>query len=233
MSEKPPVFTVTDRRKFTMEGELRDEAAAQEEAAKPEPEAPKREEKPESAADAAKGPRLVTMPSAPSPKPTEPTPFPAPEAVKAPEQAASKPPERPEEKPEDQAVPELSAEDEAAAKSAYQRSSDHIETLLRASNPGAGAPQAVTIEHVIQSIYVGAIVALGAATEPGQKPQIDLLGARQSIDMLAVLEDKTKGNLSEKESRLLQNALFETRMLFLEVTNAIAQQAQRPPQGKK
>lgn len=223
MSEKPPVFTVTDRRKFTLEGELRDEATAQQEAAKTGPDTAKPEEKPE----AAKGPRLVTMP--PPPAPAEPTPFPAPEAAKSPEPA----PAKPEEKPEEQPVPELSAEDESAARSAYQRSSDHIETLLRAANPAAGAPQAVTIEHVIQSIYLSAIVALGAATEPGQKPQIDLLGARQSIDMLGVLEEKTKGNLSEKEQRLLQNALFEVRMLFLEVTNAIAQQAQRPPQGKK
>jgi hypothetical protein len=219
MSEKPPVFTVTDRRKFTLEGELRDEATQDE--AKAAPETAKPEEKPE----AAKGPKLVTMPSPPA----EPTPFPAPEAAKTPEPPAA----TPEQKPEEQPVPELSAEDEAAARSAYQRSSDHIETLLRAANPAAGAPQAVTIEHVIQSIYLSAIVALGAATEPGQKPQIDLLGARQSIDMLAVLEEKTKGNLSEKEQRLLQNALFEVRMLFLEVTNAIAQQAQRPPQGKK
>lgn len=231
MSEKPPVFTVTDRRKFTIEGELRDEAAtAQEEAAKPEPETAKPETaKPEST-EASKGPRLVTMP-APS-APAEPTPFPAPEA-KAPEKVPAPPAATPEERAEEQPVPELSAEDEVAARSAYQRSSDHIETLLRAANPAAGAPQAVTIEHVIQSIYLSAIVALGAATEPGQKPQVDLLGARQSIDMLAVLEEKTKGNLSEKEQRLLQNALFEVRMLFLEVTNAIAQQAQRPPQGKK
>ena len=222
MSEKPPVFTVTDRRKFTLEGELRDEATQDE--AKAAPETAKPEEKPE----AAKGPKLVTMPSPPA----EPTPFPAPEAAKTPEKAAAAPAAKPEQ-PEQQPVPELSAEDEAAARSAYQRSSDHIETLLRAANPAAGAPQAVTIEHVIQSIYLSAIVALGAATEPGQKPQIDLLGARQSIDMLGVLEEKTKGNLSEKEQRLLQNALFEVRMLFLEVTNAIAQQAQRPPQGKK
>jgi len=219
MSEKPPVFTVTDRRKFTLEGELRDEATQDE--AKAAPETAKPEEKPE----AAKGPKLVTMPSPPA----EPTPFPAPEAAKTPEPPAA----TPEQEPEEQPVPELSAEDEAAARSAYQRSSDHIETLLRAANPAAGAPQAVTIEHVIQSIYLSAIVALGAATEPGQKPQIDLLGARQSVDMLGVLEEKTKGNLSEKEQRLLQNALFEVRMLFLEVTNAIAQQAQRPPQGKK
>jgi Domain of unknown function (DUF1844) len=105
--------------------------------------------------------------------------------------------------------------------------------MLRAANPGADAPPDVSIEHVIQSIYLSAIVALGAAAEPGQKPRIDLLGARQSIDMLGVLQEKTKGNLTEKEQRLLQNALFETRMMFLEVTNAIAQQAARPPQGKK
>jgi hypothetical protein len=227
MSEKPPVFTVTDRRKFTLEGELRDgaeESTAPEEAAKP-----AQESSAKAAPEAAKpepptGPRLVTMPSPPN----------APEPIAEPARKAEKPaPEATPSTPDDQNPPELSAQDEAAAQSAYQRSSEHIETLLRAANPAAGAPPAVTIEHVIQSIYLSAIVALGAATEPGQKPQIDILGARQSIDMLGVLQEKTKGNLSEKEQRLLQNALFEVRMLFLEVTNAIAQQGQRPPQGKK
>ena len=89
------------------------------------------------------------------------------------------------------------------------------------------------MEHVIQSIYISAIMAMGAATEPGQKPRIDIVGARQSVDMLGVLQEKTKGNLTEKEQRLLQNALFELRMMFLEITNAIAQQAQNPPKGKK
>lgn len=232
MSEKPPIFTVTDRRKFTMEGELRDEAATQQE---PESRA---ESKPEPGADETKGPRLITMPTPKSGEPepeskpaAEPTPFPASETSA---NAAKAAPEAAPGQPADATPPPVSAENEAAARSAYQRSSDHIETLLRAANPAAGAPQAVTIEHVIQSIYLSAVVALGAATEPGQKPQIDILGARQSIDMLAVLEEKTKGNLSEKESRLLQNALFEVRMLFLEITNAIAQQAQQPPpQGKK
>lgn len=225
MEEKPPIFTVTDRRKFTLEGELRDGAEATstpEEAEKPEAAQPA--EKPESAKPAAPaGPRLVTMPS---PKKVE---APAAEPAKEPEAAATaEPAPGGEEK-----IPEVSEQDEAAARSAYQRSSDHIETMLRAANPAAGAPPAVTIETVIQSIYLSAIVALGAATEPGQKPQIDILGARQSIDMLGALEAKTKGNLSEKEQRLLQNALFEVRMLFLEVTNALAQAAQRPPQEKK
>lgn len=207
MSEKPPVFTVTDRRKFTLDGDLRDDSsvATSEEPTRPEP-----------VPESAPGPRLVTEPASPeAPQPqvdaeTEPTP-----------------------EFDSETAPEISAQDEAAAHHAYQQSSEHIDTMLRAANPAAGATPPVTIEHVIQSIYLSAIVALGAATEPGQKPRVDLLGARQSIDMLGVLQEKTKGNLSEKEQRLLQNALFEVRMMFLEVTNAIAQQAARPPQGKK
>lgn len=220
MPEKPPIFTVTDRRKFTPEGELRDEAAAaaQEQSAKPE--AAKPEAKPHPVSEPSKGPKVVSMP----------TPKSEPEV--AAKQAHA--PEEPEEKPgEEEAVPAVSAQDEAAAHRAYQQSSDRIETMMRAANPAAGAPPVVSFEHVVQSIYLSAVVALGAATEPGQKPQIDIMGARQSIDMLGVLQEKTKGNLSEKEQRLLQNALFESRMMFLEITNALAQQGQRPPQGKK
>ena len=108
-----------------------------------------------------------------------------------------------------------------------------FDDLLRQSNPELGSSAAVTIDHVIQSIYLSAVVAMGAATEPGQKPRIDIIGARQSIDMLSVLQEKTRGNLTEKEQRLLQNILFELRMMFLEITNAISQSAQHPPMGKK
>jgi hypothetical protein len=214
MSEKPPIFTVTDRRKFTLDGDLRDGAVVD---STPEPTPLKPSEQNTTPTP---GPRLVTdtSPAKPSPEP------PAPEPASISETAAD----------EDlQATPEVSAQDEAAAHHAYRQSSEHIDTMLRAANPAAGAIPAVTFEHVIQSIYLSAIVALGAGAEPGQKARVDILGARQSIDMLAVLQDKTKGNLSEKEQRLLQNALFETRMMFLEVTNAIAQQAARPPKEKK
>jgi hypothetical protein len=215
MSEKPPVFTVTDRRKFTLEGDLREDSGET-----PASEEPAKSDRPvERSPEPAPGPRLVTTPSPPKAPEAESQPSPA-QPAPAPESESETP-------------PEVSAQDEAAAHHAYQQSSEHIDTVLRATNPGAGAAPPVTIETVIQSVYLSAIVALGAATEPGQKPRIDILGARQSIDMLGVLQEKTKGNLTEKEQRLLQNALFEVRMLFLEVTNAIAQQAQRPPQGKK
>lgn len=206
--EKPPVFTVTDRRKFTLDGDLRDESTPEIISSEQTPEPPA-EQKSEPPA----GPRLVTMPS------------------KSEETAAPTVPEQTEQNSE--IPPEINAQDEAAAHHAYQQSSEHIDTMLRAANPAGGAIPPVTFEHVIQSIYLSAVVALGAGTEPGQKARIDLLGARQSIDMLGVLQEKTKDNLTEKEQRLLQNALFEARMMFLEVTNALAQQAQRPPQEKK
>jgi len=90
----------------------------------------------------------------------------------------------------------------------------------------------LTFDRLIQSVYMQAILQLGGGAEPGQTPQIDLLGARQSIDMLSVLADKTKGNLSTQEDQLLQSALFEARMGFLEMTQLLARQAaakQGPP----
>jgi hypothetical protein len=67
--------------------------------------------------------------------------------------------------------------------------------------------------------------AVRAATQEGQQPRVDLMGARQSIDMLSILSEKTRGNLTPAESQLMDNALFEVRMGFLEVTQALARSA--------
>src|SRR5271165_2154715 len=197
MDEKTPSFTVSDRRKFTLDGDLRDESAASEESTS----APAAVNE-----DSAPGPQLVTPPA---------------------------PPEEEILQAEEDLLPEPTPQESAEQHAAYQQSSQDLDAILRQANPGMGASAAATMEHIIQSMYISAVVAMGGATEPGQKPRIDIIGARQSIDMLAVLQEKTKGNLTEKEQRLLQNALFELRMMFLEITNAIAQQAQKPPKGTK
>jgi hypothetical protein len=85
----------------------------------------------------------------------------------------------------------------------------------------------MSFERVLQSVYMQGIMQLGVAAAPGQQPQVDILGARQTIDMVAILAEKTAGNLSEAEDKLMQSALFELRMAFLEVTQAIARQAQQ------
>jgi hypothetical protein len=120
------------------------------------------------------------------------------------------------------------------ANAAYRMTSERLDTAVRAANPGMERPPDMSFEQIVQSIYMTTILQLGGATEPGQQPKIDLMGARSSIDMLAILADKTKGNLTPPESALLDNALFEVRMGFLEVTQALARASatrQPPPPG--
>jgi hypothetical protein len=123
-------------------------------------------------------------------------------------------------------APAPSAEDQEASQRAYQATSDRLDDLMRANNPGGQHEGPMTFDRVIQSLYVTAIVQLGLNTPAGQQMRVDLLGARHSIDMLGILAEKTKGNLTAEEEKLLQSALFELRMSFLEMTQALAQSAQ-------
>jgi hypothetical protein len=66
------------------------------------------------------------------------------------------------------------------------------------------------------------LMQLGLAAPQGEKPVLDLIGARQTIDILGILSDRTKGNLSPTEESTLRNVLYELRMAYLEVTNLLA-----------
>jgi len=66
------------------------------------------------------------------------------------------------------------------------------------------------------------LMQLGLAAPQGEKPMLDLIGARQTIDILGLLNDKTKGNLTAAEEGTLRNILYELRMAYLEVTNLLA-----------
>ncbi len=176
----------TDRRKFTMEGELRPDAD-------PSPEREERESAPAQPATA---------------------------AAEQPQPAAS-----PETASEPEPPPPPTAEENDQARRAYEMTADRLDTAIRSANPGMDHPPAMSFEQLVQSVYMTAMMQLGAATHEGQQPQVDILGARQSIDMLGVLAEKTKGNLTPEETRLLDSALFELRMAFLEITQALARSA--------
>lgn len=128
--------------------------------------------------------------------------------------------------PEVETMPQLTPEQTAEAKRAFDATVDRLDTAVRASNPGMEQAPAMTFERLVQSLYMQAIIQLGGAAEPGQKPQVDIFGARQTIDMLSVMAEKTTDNLTADESALMENALFELRMGFLEMTQALARQAQ-------
>lgn len=69
----------------------------------------------------------------------------------------------------------------------------------------------------ILSLATSAQVHLGAIPNPATgKQEKDLALAKQTIDILGILEEKTKGNLSEQEGRLLQHLLFDLRMMYVE-----------------
>jgi Domain of unknown function (DUF1844) len=182
-------FTVTDRRLFTSEGELRSEAAE-------EPETPK-----------------PTAPPAAQALPMEQTPAAAvEEAVTAGTDDGEMP------------VPPTSAEQEAQA-AAYKQSSKDLDSQVEMNGHSAKDFE-ITFERFMASLYMTAMLQLGLMRQPGGQPQVDIIAARQTIDTLSLISEKTKGNLTAVEQNFLQNSLYELRMAYVEVTNALA----RPPQ---
>jgi hypothetical protein len=50
-------------------------------------------------------------------------------------------------------------------------------------------------------------------------PQKDLTGAQQTIDFIGLLEEKTRGNLTEKEAKIIKETLFQLRLAYVEMSN--------------
>lgn len=145
--------------------------------------------------------------------------------VNEPKQEAS--PTEAEQAPEMPPAP--TAEESQEQKTAYDASAQRLEDLVRAQNPTMGPQPPVTFDHLVQQLYLTAMIQMGAGTQAGQQPRIDILGARQAIDLLGILAEKTKGNLTEVEDRTLQTVLFDVRMAFLELTSMISMQGIQPP----
>jgi hypothetical protein len=72
----------------------------------------------------------------------------------------------------------------------------------------------------ILSVIGSAYVHLGDAPTPEGQEEVNLVLAGQDIDLLGIMQDKTKGNLTGDEERLLDQALYDLRVRFLEVSKA-------------
>jgi hypothetical protein len=73
---------------------------------------------------------------------------------------------------------------------------------------------------LVLSLNTSALIQLGDAPREDGKQAVDLPMAQQTIDMLTVLEEKTRGNLSGDEERLLHQVLFDLKMRFVRCSNA-------------
>jgi hypothetical protein len=196
-----PKFEVIDRRKYKAEEEEHEAALAPTPVAVPEPPKP---EPPKQ--ETRVGPQLVT------------------EASRDPveiEDDLEGEPELP---------PAPGADEMRQQKLAYDSAAQRLEEIVRAQNPAVGPQPAVTFDHLVQQFYVSAMIQMGAGAQEGQRPRVDILGAKQTIDLMGILEEKTAGSRTEAEDRTLQAVLFEVRMAFLELTNMITLQSMQPPQ---
>ena len=108
------------------------------------------------------------------------------------------------------------AEKEKAAK---QSAKDTAAPKKPKAAPGQIPPADFTT--LVSSIATQALFSMGAMPDPqtGQRyTNLDI--ARHHIDSLGVLEDKTKGNLSEDESKMLVGTLYELRQNYIQIANA-------------
>lgn len=190
--QKKSDFVVSDRRKFTSEGELRPEVHEENN-----PDAPAKEpEKPQ-----------ATAPNPPQPAST-----------------ASEP-------PQDQ-PPAPTADEQHEQAQAYKSQTADIDARIQKEldqrSPGRKASDfEMTFDKFVASLYMTALMQLGLVHEQDMAARPDIMAARQTIDTISILAEKTKGNLTAAEDTLMQNVLYELRMAYIEVTNALT----RAPQG--
>lgn len=89
------------------------------------------------------------------------------------------------------------------------------------SEPEVSAEPRSEFARIVSSLATTAYSALGLLSDPAAGPRHrDLAVARQMIDWLAILEQKTRGNLSFEESDLLSRVLYELRLAYVEVGRA-------------
>jgi hypothetical protein len=129
---------------------------------------------------------------------------------------------------EEELPPPPTAMEQQEQHEAYKASGKKIDEMINKAGARENAPGEMTFERLIESFYMTALLQLGAIRQENEQPRVDIIGARQTIDSLSVLSDKTKGNLTDREQTMLQNVLFELRMAWIEITNAIAN---APPPG--
>ena len=240
MAEQDKPFVVNDRRKFRMDGELR-EPAAQPTGAEPaeqtgsgeagakvinfgERAAAVREQEsaPHAEDHRGSGPIPISSAHTNSAHMVTPVPEPGEHASFGMDKITD---ESMDETADDTLPAPPTAEETRQVAAAYTATAERLDTVMRATNPGGEHLPPMDFTRLVQSVYMTAMMQMGAGTPQGEQARVDLLGAKQSIDMLGVIAEKSDKSLESQERKLIESALFELRMGFLEMTQLLARQA--------
>jgi len=127
----------------------------------------------------------------------EPSPAPAPEPPPIPAAQAPLPPQ-----------PRHESEPARMARQAYEQQS------------GRAGERKSDLETLILSLSTSAMIQLGLVDDPaGGRIPADFEAARHTIDMLEVVQEKTRGNLSPQEEQLLEQVLYELRLAYVNISS--------------
>jgi hypothetical protein len=100
------------------------------------------------------------------------------------------------------------------------------------SPSSAAAPSAINFVNFVLSLAHTTAVHLGDVPDPAGEGGKDLVAAQQMIDILALLEEKTRGNLTAEERQLIEQLLYELRLRFVEVSGAVGGGVVRPSDSR-
>ena len=105
--------------------------------------------------------------------------------------------------------------------------------LAGAEAPGEASPSSRSFQMLVDFLTRNAAAMLGGMADPrtGQ-PFVDLEGAREMIDMLDALREKTRGNLSKDDDNLLIEVLGSLKLTYMEISKAAAEQMAKKAKGK-
>lgn len=145
----------------------------------------------------------------PEPSQSQASPEPPP---KAPTQQPPQPPK---------ATPGPESQQAQTARQAYERQA------------AAGGGSQIDFETVILSISTSAMFQLGLVQDQeGHNIPPDPEAARHTIDMLGVLQQKTQGNLTPSEQKLLDEVLYQLRMAYVQIASGHPPKPPTPPEGR-
>jgi hypothetical protein len=88
-----------------------------------------------------------------------------------------------------------------------------------------------TLEFLVLSLRMQAEMNLGLFPSPNPEDKADIRLARHFIDLLAVMQEKTKGNLTIDEQRLLDNTVTELRFRYIQAFEAVGKKAAEAAQN--
>ena len=130
--------------------------------------------------------------------------------------------------PDDAPKLHIDADWKEQAQAEKEKLSQKIDDSPRQPGPDEFPP--ADMRALVGSLASQALMGLGAYADPKTgRAMIDLMGSRFAIDLLGVLEEKTKGNLTPEEASELKEVLSELRQRFVQIASMIQQQMAKDP----